>query len=71
MSGIFVKKLEQTISDYISLVNLDNIQYEPLSIEDHWRIPLVKELLDARAGRTIVHLSMMEINAIIYMATTS
>ena len=32
---------------------------------------LVKELLDARAGRTIVHLSMREINTIIYMATTS
>ena len=58
-------------TDNISLVNLDNIHYEPLPNEDYWRIPLVKELLDARPGRMIVHLSMREINTIIYMVTTS
>ena len=58
-------------TDIISLVNLDNIEYVPLPIYEHWRIPLLNDLLEARAGRAFVDLSRREINSIIYLVTTS
>ena len=58
-------------TDRISLVNLDNIDYVPLPIEEHWRIPLLKDLLEARTGRTFVDLTRREINSIICLVTTS
>ena len=58
-------------TDSISLVNLDNIEYVPLPINEHWRIPLLNDLLEARAGRAFVDLSRREINSIIYLVTTS
>ena len=58
-------------TDRISLVNLDNIEYVPLPIEEHWRIPLLKDLLEARTGRTFVDLTRREINSIICLVTTS
>ena len=58
-------------TDNISMVKIDNIKYEPLPIEDHWRLPIVKELLEARAGRLDTGLSRREINALICEVTTS
>ena len=58
-------------TDNISMVKIDNIKYEPLPIEDHWRLPIVKELLEAREGRFDIGLSRREINALICEVTTS
>ena len=58
-------------ADSISLVNLDNIEYVPLPIDEHWRIPLLKDMLEARTGRAFVDLSRRDFNSIIYLVTTS
>ena len=58
-------------TDNISLVKIENIHYCQLQIEDHWRPPMVKELLDARAGRVDIGLTRREISTLIYEVTTS
>ena len=62
---------EEAGTDSICSVNLDKIEYCPLPIEDHWRIPLLNDMLEARAGRSFVDLTRREINTIIYLVTTS
>ena len=62
---------EEAGTNNICSVNLDKIEYFPLPIEDHWRIPLLNDMLEARAGRSVVDLTRREINSIIYLVTTS
>ena len=58
-------------TDNISLVNIENVKYEPLPFEDLWRPPIVKELLEARAGRCDIGLTRREINMLIFDVTTN
>ena len=55
----------------ISEVNLENIKYVALPPEDQWRIPMLRDLLEARAGRLYIDLSRRDISRLIYEVTTS
>ena len=52
-------------------VNIENISYVPLPQEESWRVPLLKELLEIKAGRLQTDLTkMMIIQMIIEVATS-
>ena len=52
-------------------MKLENIKYEALPPEDQWRMPMLRDLLEARAGRLYIDLSRGDINRLIYEVTTS
>ena len=52
-------------------VNIENISYVDLPQEESWRVPLLKELLEVKAGRLQTELSKrMIIQMIIEVATS-
>ena len=46
----------------MTTVLVENISYVPIHNDDQWRIPVVKELLEARSGRLALDLTIPEIN---------
>ena len=56
--------------EHISEVSLTNITYAQLPIEDEWRIPLLNELFEIRAGRLVSILSEKELEKLIFEVTS-
>ena len=56
--------------DRMSRVLLSNISYAPIHSDDQWRVPVIQELLEARAGRLCLDLSKAEINYFLFSVLT-
>ena len=56
--------------EHISDVNISDVSYVSVPVEEEWRIPLVKELLEIRAGRCLSILKEKEVEKLIFVATS-
>ena len=64
--GKNVKHIIQELGvDCIELANINNYVYSPISQNDEWKISLIKECLEMRAGRLESNLTQKEITSIV------
>ena len=61
---------QQSDVEIIPEVDLSNVSYVSVPMEEEWRIPLVKELLEIRAGRFSSILTEKEIEKLLFIATS-
>ena len=56
--------------EVIPEVDISNVAYVSVPIEEKWRIPLVKELLEIRAGRLSSIMTEKEVEKLLFVATS-
>ena len=61
---------QESLVEDIPEVDISHVSYVSVPVEEKWRIPLVKELLEIRAGRLFSIMTEKEVERLLFVVTS-